>query len=218
MNDNIGEFLKSCEYSDAVSVQVLSTLLRNHADFKVICTQGALMASRRQQWATVALLSPNIEVEIENFVLFRATICKKQWDCFNVLSAQLTASGSLVVLQYVSPQLVAHDQWQSLQLVVAPLQEKQYCNFQSTLFKIALLALDANAFACLNVLEEKFQAQGQQLFDYLNKYEELAGLVKGKKDEHWRSKVECFNAWKERGLLEKALAQSPTGAMRSRKI
>lgn len=218
MNDTVGEFLKACEYANVMVVEELLASLATDHNFTVVCTQGALMAARKQQWDTVFALTPNVDVAVEDFVLLRAASHNKQWRCFNELCANLNESGAFVVLQHVSSTLLADDQWQSLKSLMDHMQKETYWRGESMTLLLALKALEHSAFGCLKVLEDNFQIHGRLLVDHMKHYVGLMSLVKQKESQMMTQNLDVFDSWKTKGVLDNAVSATPAMSVRARKI
>lgn len=218
MNDTVGEFLKACEYAEVTVVKNWAASLAPDPDFNIVCTQGALMAARKQHWDTVFALTPHIDVAVENFMLLRTASHNKQWNCFNALCTHLNSDSSFVVLQHVSPTLLAHDQWQSLKSLLDHMQEETYWRSESTTFLLAINALEHTAFSCLKVLEENFEIHGRLLVEHMKHYLGLMSLVKQKESKSMGQNLEIFDSWKTKSVLENALSTATAMSIRTRKM
>lgn len=220
MSDTVTQFLHACEHGLSQQIGVLRERLLPE-EKAVCCTQGALMAARRHHWETVEILREDIDVgEQECKLVHLALLDHNQMLAQNLIS-HMSSSAVPNFLWEAAPVIFKHDAAEVFRALLNKL-DGRLANPAS----LALSALKANAFACLNILEAQcFQSSNgvsprpisQALSSFITTLSfrnEQEGRVLS---QYW----ENYSNWKEKQLLLKSLnedKEKPTLASRARKI
>lgn len=217
MFDTVGEFLKSCERSDLLTVEKLRARLDTDPDKTAIYTQGALMAARRHHWAVVHTLAPQVNISVEGCALLRLSASEQQWECFEALTRHLNDTTAQMVIKLLEPNLMARDAGIGLKHLLTRLSPTPTTSL--VLSSLAVTALKMRAFECMKSVVDTSKTLGGNLDDLLRTHATTMWMVKPESAQEFLNTLNDFNNWKEKQALQEAVQGiTPSLGPRARKM